>query len=495
MEVHTDTEKKAESNIEDSPDLSTPTESLDRTLISDRTATSVISTPFKITKSPNRARPVPTTKRSKIRPRPRSGTKTRTMSSPPPTRDISRPISSPPTRDISRPISSPTTRDISRPKSSSIEKVKLIISRPTRSRGSGSGSGSNMSNRILRKSKSTGNVILSKTKSGGLSEIEDIIDENNIGTGVKVLISKDVNEDIKIQQNPVDILSDYGYNVVSKINLESDTIDRNYIKAFNADGQTVYIEIDDKHNGKYKVNMGDDIINMFDNDKILIPGSMKMGALDAIDFDVYGVMYECVDGLCFLYRDNYDLEPKEINMGRTNLKSQLANSKSDDHKNIISSRRIISIPYPVVRLSEIISSPEQVSIAIREVIDRLTTIAFGKCSDELNSLYNIVDESSTKIKELINETIAKSDELRDSIELLTNINKEYVDQPPKTEDEIQMKKTVEYNLKIRNDMVRDIVGLCTNYRGQINELKKMKDNTEEQREYIRTKYIDLGKLY
>jgi hypothetical protein len=196
-------------------------------------------------------------------------------------------------------------------------------------------------------------------------------------------------------------LSALGYTSLARIFVETPDLsntaqgvevarESRYIKAIDRNGNLVYIET---NVDGYVIASPDEVTLYEGTSGLMIPRASKIGALQCASLDTCGVAYECADGICVVTR-NDNMEPKEVSLVR----------KRDIKPDEIYEEGS-PIPYPVVRFSDIIASPDHVSAGIAEAVLRLRNLAEARCQRELNLFLDSSEGISNTADQLVIETV------------------------------------------------------------------------------------------
>ena len=126
-------------------------------------------------------------------------------------------------------------------------------------------------------------------------------------------------------------LSQLGYSTINKIGVDGSK-DIGYVKASNANGQTVFVSLGNGYQGGAGC-----LMLTRSQQPLTIPHSLKSGAYDCADLLVSGIAFEYNNGICLIYRDGNSFQPKELNY-------TLSNSKETPNS---------IMTYPIILLNEI----------------------------------------------------------------------------------------------------------------------------------------------
>ena len=170
---------------------------------------------------------------------------------------------------------------------------------------------------------------------------------------------------------------------------ESGNVVCRFIKARDNLGHALYIELDT--NG-YMTVCDDDPVISVSREASVIPYSLKVGSFEASSSALFGVGFECDNQVCVMSRKDNSLEPVE-----TVFSYSKDMGVQEKHP----------IPFPIVKLSEVLANPNLVLQNIAGSHARMRNIAFSSCVKDVNhmretssSLGHEVERFANKSKEV-----------------------------------------------------------------------------------------------
>jgi len=267
---------------------------------------------------------------------------------------------------------------------------------------------------------------------------------------VKETLAETKEAETDIQQT----LLDYQYVPISKIEIENETGDKTleYIKAFNKLGKKVYVVVDQP--GHVPASSKDIVVKKVDKPHIL-PGSMKAGAMACAGFEIGGIAFECQNDIAVLSRDSSD--PNTVVDSTFTIKNA-AGSGASGYENLLKRDNVV-LPFPIIKLSEIIEHGELILESTEKVYTKLMNNIYENnrrrlfaFQATLKTLYKRFDEYD----KLRND---KADKLNGIVTKLNEYNKRYFELGIENLDTdlLQKFRQTQYNLRIKNDNVAQLV--------------------------------------
>lgn len=233
--------------------------------------------------------------------------------------------------------------------------------------------------------------------------------------------------------SPSDIdseLSQLGYSTINKIGVDGSK-DITYVKASNANGQTVFVSLGNGYQGSGCLML------TRSQQPLTIPHSLKSGAYDCADLLVSGVAFEYNNGICLIYRDGNSFQPKEFNYtligGKENLNSIMT--------------------YPIVLLNEIKANAKLVLSNTDLVTRRLRNSAYVIELQELETMRKSIDNLQNKFSEFNNKRNDIASKLNKTLDKLEEWNNVYMTNPFLTDEQKERWKLLQYNLTDRNNKI------------------------------------------
>lgn len=268
-------------------------------------------------------------------------------------------------------------------------------------------------------------------------------------------------QDVVIGSSLENELGRGNYTSLGKIIVKNSGSEDNiqYVKAVNQKGKKLYIIIDS--GDKYISSNSSDLIYMqpssIDN---IIPYSLKMGAFTCVGAETSGVAFECgTDSICIMMRGTNDIAPKEHNF------TALDNAIPYDSSKII--------PYPMVRLSEIIINPQLTLQNTDVVTKRLRNGSYAKLSNDLVEEGKIINDLSTAFDKFDNLRKLYASKLSETSKQLEAWNDMYMQNPASTDDNKDKFQKIQYNLIQRNEGIVSLLQSMDIVSNRTNEIKKI----------------------
>jgi len=261
-----------------------------------------------------------------------------------------------------------------------------------------------------------------------------------------------------------DMLSRSGFTPVDKILTkdENDMLMCQYIKSTDPSGKTVYVDMDCK--GYVSVDP-ENMTMVQASGASSVPYSLKMGAYECADNDVCGVAFECDGEVCTLKRVDNDVVPSEDVFAQVSSGSPLVANDG-----ITKSQ---PIPYPIVSLTDIKKNPAQVMSSIRESHNRMRNVAFRQADRDAENLLDAVRNLDQEIARFNTNQKDVSAKLSRTISQLEEIHQDYQRDPPSTAETKKAYRSVQYNLRRRNDLVIDHLKLSESVTSRMDRIKEL----------------------
>lgn len=166
-------------------------------------------------------------------------------------------------------------------------------------------------------------------------------------------------------------------------NGSKNTVKAYYMKASTRRGYTFYIQLDTDDNVMSKTKNIDTVKSKRSR---LISPSLRSGTYDIVKLiGACGVAFENDSEICTMTRSDDDYKPKELVLS-TNIKNENENF----------------ITYPVVRLSQLLTTPIETEKVIEETVRELKNIEYGNCQETITNVVETTNELNLEIEELNN---------------------------------------------------------------------------------------------
>lgn len=290
------------------------------------------------------------------------------------------------------------------------------------------------------------------------------------------------------QQDIEKSLLDKGFISTEKILTKDDNghVVCHFIKARDKVGHSFYIELDttcDDGMGFLTVSDNDTILTQT-NEASVIPYSLKVGSFEASSNDLYGVGFECDDSVCIMSRKDNSLDPVETVFTRT---------KNTDNDMGIQNNH--PVPFPVVKMTEILVNPSVVQEKISISHNRMRNVAVNSCIKDVeimkHNLTNLdkevhrFDEISTKVSNTLSHTI---DELE-------TMHQKFEKRGVRNPEEEQKKKSIQFNLNKRHDLFTDHIALCHSMRERSAKIAALVEEIKSLNNFAEALFDNLGKVF
>jgi len=221
------------------------------------------------------------------------------------------------------------------------------------------------------------------------------------------------------------LLMKYEYAVLNNIMVDDKIL---YVKAVNPDCNIVYIKIDsDNYNVSSELDIPVEEINAE-----LIPENIILDLVDCIGYEVCGAAFDCKNGICVTNTSDDGSITKKFYKTKETFGTDLI------------------MGYPVIKLSELKANPEKINDYVDTVTRRIRNDLVEKSHKEFDSLFVLMEENYTKIKDysfLLDDIFFN---LKEKIETLEEENFDF---PEVTIDNYKEKHQIQKNLSELNNKV------------------------------------------
>jgi hypothetical protein len=303
------------------------------------------------------------------------------------------------------------------------------------------------------------------------------------GKSVDTLLPFDMNRE-ELMEKPVEaILLESGYVPTDKVITKDDNglLVCQYLKAVDRSGRTVFVDMDCE--GFVSVDPSN-MTMVKASDASVVPYSIKMGAYDCAASDVCGVAFECDGEVCTLKRSDKDLFPSETVFASAR-KNGFGYGMMPDYP----------IPYPIVTLSDIKAKPQEVSSSIRESHDRMRKVAFGHVERDTDKLDKATASLVHEVRKFEEYQKNVSDKLSTTIKEFEAMNDRFIRKPATTDSARALQRTVQYNLRKRNDMVLDYLMYSEAVNSRVARIKELANDLKELNDLAEQIFSGVGNVY
>jgi len=260
-----------------------------------------------------------------------------------------------------------------------------------------------------------------------------------------------------------------------------------FIKARDSLGHALYIELDTTEKdgmGYLSVSDTDNVLTV-SHEASVVPYSLKVGSFEASSSSLYGVGFECDNQVCVMSRKDSSLEP---------IETVFTYSQNTGNDMGIQDRH--PIPFPIVKLSEILTNPKAVSQNIASSHGRMRNIAFNSCmkdveamkksSIELQHEIERFDKISSEVSKALSETISELENMHDSYERRGL---------PKNEKDASNLKAIKFNLQKRADLTSDYISLCHSMRERAQKIAVLNEEIKSLNDFSESLFNGLNSVF
>jgi hypothetical protein len=296
-------------------------------------------------------------------------------------------------------------------------------------------------------------------------------------------------EGVANNQNIEKALLDRGFISTEKILTRDDAgnVVCRFIKARDSLGHALYIELDTTEKdgmGYLSVSDADNILTI-SQEASVVPYSLKVGSFEASSSSLYGVGFECDNQVCVMSRKDDSLEP---------IETVFTHSQNTGNDMGIQDRH--PIPFPIVKLSEILANPKTVSDNIASSHSRMRNIAFNSCmkdvvamkksSAELQGEIERFDKISTEVSNVLSCTINELEEMHAAYEKRGVV---------RCDKDAANLRAIKFNLAKRADLTSDFIALCHSMRERAQKIAVLKEEIKALNDFSQTLFTGLSSVF
>ena len=295
-------------------------------------------------------------------------------------------------------------------------------------------------------------------------------------------------EGIQENQDIEKALLDRGFISIEKILTKDDfgNIICNFIKARDKLGHVFYVELDtncDDGFGFLMVSENDQVFTKSDKASI-VPYSLKVGSFEASNSDLYGVGFECDNSICVMSRKDNSLEPVETVFTHT--------KESGDDMGIQDNH---PIPFPVVKLSEILSNPKIVQHNITCSHNKMRNIAFNSCNKDVLSMKRNLENLEKEINKFAEISNKVSSSLSSSISQLEKMHDDYEKRGTRCNKDVENLRCIRFNLNKRHELFQDYTAMCHSMRERSEKIAVLSEELRSLNEFAETLFTGLSSVF
>ena len=267
-------------------------------------------------------------------------------------------------------------------------------------------------------------------------------------------------------------LARLGYIVTAKIliNGSDSGTEARFLEAINPRGQKVFIELDTE--GFVAISPSD-LTLIEGKHATVIPYSVKVGALECAQMNICGVAFVCANGLCTLQRE------MAVGSGPNIYETNFIYTEKPAIKDGTAKLGDRITPYPIVRLSEIVNSPEEMVRSVDTVTKRIRDTAYAGCKSDLAKTDDAITNLRKNFLAFKDAQEVASKRLATSFEELEKVYKQYEAYPPKTDEDIQNYRLLISNMKKRHELAVDLQYMCQQVSRAYSEISRLSKHYEE----------------
>lgn len=269
-----------------------------------------------------------------------------------------------------------------------------------------------------------------------------------------------------------------GFTPVDKVVVqEADgTLSAKYIKVATKSGQSALVELDQPG---YVATSPQDLNVVEVQEATLVPYSTKNGTITSLGQEISGVAFVCEDNVCVVSRTE-EVTPKETLF----VVAEKANDKTATLDNS-------PVAYPIVRLSEIVASPEAVASSIEEAATQLRSKAYEAALEELKK----AKESTKELSQGLNDfDRVQEDALRDlrrSIDDLKKVLAKY-NNPLLIEGNREKYDKLLFNLRRRYEMLEELIQNIEGVAAKRHRLARITRKILDRAAFLREEFKHVG---
>ena len=240
-------------------------------------------------------------------------------------------------------------------------------------------------------------------------------------------------------------VADLGFAPIKKtlVKRPNGQIEANYIKVTDKNGYQSYIKLNVDANVMVRP---EDLTTIESVDASNIPYSIRISALDKVGLDVSGVAYECDKGICVLNKGNPDSKASE---------TFLSYIEKPIKSNIVEAE--MPVPYPVVRLSDVLENPTLVMRNIEKSSINIRAEMAASYVKHLNEMVTINSEEFKGLDLSMKASGIAMNQIMGSLVSLEKLRRVYDFNPPTTLEQKQKYDKVVDNIRIRYDKLNQLL--------------------------------------
>lgn len=262
-------------------------------------------------------------------------------------------------------------------------------------------------------------------------------------------------------------------------------INCHFIKTRDKLGHSSFVEVDTDYTngmGFVKVSPNEEVMTV-SSEASVIPYSMKIGTFEANN-DLYGVGFVCDNGVCMMQRKDPSLKPTETVFSYS-TGGENRSGIMQDHP----------VPYPIVKMTDILANPREVQNSIVNSHTRMRSVAFNQCQKEVENLKKKVGELNREICEFEKNSNEVSNVLACNINELLKYHKGYENMGELCQKDRNKMKMIQFNLQKRHDLLNDHISLCKSVKERSNKISAITEELEGINTYMVELFENLNTIF
>lgn len=259
-----------------------------------------------------------------------------------------------------------------------------------------------------------------------------------------------------------------------------------FIKTRDNVGRISYVELDcdDSQGMGYITVSPTDPILTESREASVIPYSLSIGSFEANKGDIYGVGFECDNSICIMSRKNSSLEPVQTVFSFT--------KNNGNDMGIIENHYV---PFPIVKMSEILVNPVGVQRGITVSHARMRNVAFSSCNKEVASIKEHISGLQKEIIRFDNISKQVTEILSSSINELEKMHNYFNTHGTRTTTEAEKLKAIQFNLAKRNDLTLDYIALCHSMKERSTKIAALRDELKAFNDFSQTLFTGIDSVF
>jgi hypothetical protein len=255
-----------------------------------------------------------------------------------------------------------------------------------------------------------------------------------------------------------------------------------FIKARDNLGHALYIELDtsEKDGMGYLTVCDEDRVMSISREASVIPYSLKVGSFEASSSSLFGVGFECDNQVCVMSRKDNSLEPIETVFS-------FSNDMGVQEKH--------PIPFPIVKLSEVLANPQLVLQNIAGSHARMRNIAFSSCVKDVSLMQENAGNMCREVERFANKSKEVAETLENTIKYLEDMHDKYIQVGAKTETDLANLKAIRFNLNKRADLQSDFISLCHSMRERAQRIAVLEDEIRSLNDFSDNLFTGLAYIF